>query len=129
MTSVDAYVSKLFEHLILIKVAHFQVKSGFVHTKLDTYMTAFLASFDRFFEVWQGTTGARLGVRKVKVDLNFTSPDDRSYNRRLNDSIGEFVNFIETNEPLEGGLSQPLAAIRDDMVAEAVKLRYLLTFE
>jgi len=110
-----------FKHQLQLKMYHFQTQSYGAHKASDSYLETFADKLDKFMEVAQGPFG-RLNMQKIK--LNFTVVNDSTIQKELDDFIkllkewdGTSLNYAE------------LLNIRDELVADAEQLKYLLTFK
>jgi len=113
----EELIAKFFEHYVVIKMMHFQTRSGFIHLKVDGYTSTFLEKLDKFFEVAQGEFG-RLKSREIKLDVKLAT--DETFAAHLD----SFVSVLKDYE-----LPDTVASTRDELVAEIMKLQYLLTFK
>lgn len=110
-----------FKHQLQLKMYHFQTKSYGAHKASDAYLETFADKLDKFMEVAQGPFG-RLNMQAIT--LNFSVVNDNTIQQELDDFIKLLKEWNETY------LSYPeLLNIRDEMVADAEQLKYLLTFE
>lgn len=111
-----------FAHQIAMKMYHFQTLRFGAHKAADDYMTGFLANFDKFMEVFQGEYGT-VDVQKLTLNVNLVT--DKTVATHL-DKVVAFMRALDVDgRPLPA----ELAAIRDEMVSAAQKLKYLLTFQ
>ena len=118
----EQLLQNFFEHQIKIKMLHFQTTKYGVHKTLDDYLSKFNSLFDKFMEVSQGVINRRLNNKNININVNMLSDN----------SIIEYIdNFIKIvlNDMVENFTdNKGVIAIRDEMVAEAELLKYLLTF-
>lgn len=112
-------ISFFFEHKIKIKMLHFQTKNYGTHKALDAYLTEFNNKFDRFMEVAQGNVN-KLTNTNIKIDVKMLSDDT------IIDYLSYFITHLNTIDSLTS--HNGLRAIRDELVADADQLKYLLTF-
>lgn len=115
MTSV---ISVFFQHQLTVKMFHFQTKKYGAHKASDEYLKTYSKNFDRFMEVWQGEAGKILDDH-IKLEFNVVT--DATIDSHLKSMINYMNKFV--------GLSNELATIRDEMLADLQQFRYLLTFE
>jgi hypothetical protein len=113
----DELLDGFFEHLLNIKMFHFQTKSGFRHLKCDEYLTQFLSKLDRFFEVWQGEYHK---IRTKEINIQFTTKNDENFYFYLDFFADWLLEFKNADWP------PTLPPIRDDIVADIRKLQYLI---
>ena len=112
-----------YEHLLKIKTFHFQTTNYGAHKASDEYIVKFLANMDRFMEVSQGI-GNRGKITNSEISINFTILNDQS----ITGEIDKFVELMNTDSSFFTA-DKDLAAIRDEMVADANQFKYLLTFK
>ena len=118
MAEIDGF----FKHYIICKLFHFQTTSGFRHTKIDAYTALFLANFDSFMEVFQGQFGT---IDTTKVHVSVIPYNDDNILEHFNDMIS-FLKQLRVNG---NSLSDELATIRDQMIADIQQQKYLFTFQ
>lgn len=106
-----------FEHIIRVKMFHFQTMSGFRHLKIDEYLTAFLELFDKLGEQCQGIRG-RCKVKQIAIDMDTSDDDSMPEDMKL---------WIQELEDMKEKDSE-LAGIFDSMIELATKQIYLLSF-
>lgn len=117
---LEAYLKFFFRHQIQLKLLHFQTNSYAIHKATDSYLSGFADNMDKFMEVAQGVYG-KLNIQQLKFEFDVVN------NATIVDELQKFIKFMGeltskfANEPA-------LLAIRDEIVAEAQKLVYLLTF-
>lgn len=110
----------LMEHLILIKMLHFQTSRYGAHKALDKYLEKFLKNYDVLMEVAQGQYG-RLSQKKMTLNATFLT--DGNVFKYLN-IFDQFLSSLSTpfrNDP-------DLLTIRDQMIVDLHQLMYLMTF-
>ena len=110
-----------FRHQIKIKMYHFQTESYGAHKASDSYLETFEQKLDKFMEVAQGIVGK---LQTKNINLNIITVNDGTILEELN-------NFIKTLRMLDKVINtySELLNIRDEMVADAEQLKYLLTFK
>lgn len=109
-----------FKHQIQLKMFHFQTKKYGAHKASDKYLDDFNTLFDKLMEVTQGIFGK---VTTTNININCEMLTD--------DNINEYLNkFVKTIRELDNPLSKysELLNIRDEIIANANQLKYLLTF-
>lgn len=126
----DAILNFFFAHQTQIKMYHFQTLRWGRHKASDAYLCKFCANFDRFMEAYQGASG-KVETNQLKVNLNMFkdgadgSPD--AVIKHLDDFIaglrGKLTNYINEQK---NGAPEGLLAIRDEMIADAQQLIYLI---
>lgn len=117
MSALAALQKEFFEHEIATKLYHFQTRSYGAHKQSDLYLSKFLLNVDQFQEVMQGVLG-KLKVKRMRLDVQ--APTDQTFPRVLK----RFASFMSALE-----LPEAAANIRDQMVADADQLIYLLHFQ
>lgn len=108
-----------FDHMIMMKMFHFQTEKYASHKESDLYLAKFLLNLDQFMEVAQGITGT-VETPRITMDIDMTS--DATITKELS-SFVRMVNEARFKRHPE------LWAIIDAMVADANQLKYLLTFD
>ena len=119
LSKLEGLLEAFFEHLIIVKMYHFQTKRWGAHKASDAYLSKFLTNMDQFMEVAQGITG---NVNQSKIEVSAKMVDDSTVTKNLYTFI-KLVNSARFNGHPE------LHAIIDIMVADACQLKYLLTFK
>lgn len=121
LSKVERLLEEFFLHQLSLKMYHFQTKSYGAHKASDQYLITFALNFDRMMEVTQGEFGQ---IKTKRMNLKLTTLTDGTVKAYLT----EFVRMLEDLENSFGDYPGILA-IRDEMVAEARKLKYLLLFK
>ena len=120
--SIEYLLEKFYEHIIQIKLLHFQTDNFGAHKALDGYLIKFDVNFDRFMEVAQGDKK----VKNKKMNLNITMMSDKNASKVLSkfnkDILQDMMEELYSDCP-------DLLAIRDEMLADSEQLKYLLTFK
>lgn len=117
---MDTIAILFIKHRTIMKLYHFQTDKYSAHKTSDEYLTKFDELFDKFMEVGQGSYG--------KLCLG---PFDLKMCKISDDTIIPILKkFIETCYSINNmcGNNSELLAIRDEIVANAKQLIYLLTF-
>ena len=109
--------AKFFDHMITMKMFHFQTKSYGRHKAVDGYFSKFMDNFDKFMEVYQGINGK---IKDTHIYSNVTMTNDEHYIDELN----EFIQWLKRPDIACG--EPGLTNIRDEMIADAQQLIYLL---
>jgi hypothetical protein len=118
---MDKFLGTFFAHQIAMKMFHFQTQSYGAHKAADDYLNTFATNFDKMMEVFQGEYG---GFDVNKISLNVQMVDDKTIGAHLDKVIAFMRSPLEYVE-----LPAEIAAIRDEMIAEIQKLKYLLGFK
>ena len=121
-TEVENILNTFFHHQVALKMYHFQTKYYGAHKASDSYLSTFNDHFDTFMEVAQGTWNT---VTAKNVNLKVKTLTDQTVQKYLD----EYLDFLGTFEKLLGSGHSDLLNIRDEMRAEANKLKYLLRFK
>ena len=117
---IDQLLEYFFHHQIVLKMYHFQTKSYGAHKASDAYLATLLANFDKFFEVAQGIYG-KVDMNEINVRIQCANDDN---------IVQHLEKFISTLKGLDGKIKDTsLINLRDEMVADAQQLKYLLTFK
>ena len=109
-----------FSHEIRVKMYHFQTNSYGSHKASDSYLDGFRDNADKFMETLQGKY-EKIASTKIKFDVAM-----------LNDAnfASEIDGFVESFNAICSSITDTgLLAIRDEMIANATQLKYLLTFK
>ena len=120
---IETTLEAMFRHQIQMKMFHFQARRYGAHKASDKYLEKLRDNIDKFMEVAQGIYGR---VRNTIIDLKI----DMLTEKTVRSGIDQFIKYLK-------GLSQvphineqtDLVNIRDEMVANANQLKYLLTFQ
>lgn len=117
---IEQLLTVFFQHQIKLKMYHFQTKKYGAHKASDSYLDKLASNFDKFMEVAQGAFGK---VETNKININVITIDD-------NNIYEELDNYINILRKLDGSLKDysELLNIRDELVADAIQLKYLLSF-
>ena len=114
-------VKSFFRHQLLLKMFHFQTKQYGAHKASDTYLEKFADHLDKYIEVAQGAFG-RLDMKEL--DIKFIIANDDTIIAELD----KFIVVLKEYDTILVGYSE-LLNIRDEIVADAEQLKYLLTFK
>lgn len=119
--TIETLITYMFKHEMQMKMYHFQTEKYGAHKASDDYITKFRANSDRFLEVAQGLLGKS---KERSLTILFNTKDDSSICQCLDDFIASMrlleVTFATNYEMLN---------LRDEMIADAIQLKYLLTFK
>jgi len=118
---IEGLLPFFFRHQLLLKLFHFQTKSYGAHKASDAYLSGFLANMDKFMEVAQGEFGTVTNPG-IYIDAQALTDDT------IVSELDAFVRIMHKLDPIV--LPHPgLQAIRDELIADASQLKYLLTFK
>ena len=119
---IEKLLVALFEHQLIIKMYHFQTKSYGAHKTVDKYSDKYRENLDKLMEVAQGAFG-RVGNKKINIEFS-TKTDEN-----IVEHIKNFVNLLKElfNERFEN--YPELQNVKDDILADAQQLIYLLSFK
>ena len=120
----DEVLEKLFTHYVTLKMYHFQTKSYAVHKAVDEYISTFLGHFDSFAETLQGASAKNFETTHLKLEIT-TIGNGASAGIYLLDYIS-FLKGLSKTDVIKA--NSDLVNIRDDMLASAHQLKYLLRF-
>lgn len=109
-----------FEHQLTLKMYHFQTKKYGAHKASDKYLDAFANTFDKFMETAQGIFG-RLETNHIAVKFDTVS------DITINEHLSKYIKNLKQLDKVFENYSE-LLNIRDELVANAEQLEYLLTF-
>lgn len=108
-----------------LKIHHWQTKSYAQHQALGSTYDAFTGLIDEFVEVFMGKYGRIKS--KDGFDINLVNYENLSVNE-LTDKYVEFL-IKDLPDSLDKTKDTDLLNIRDEMLGELNKLKYLLTLE
>lgn len=117
---IESTMILFFSHEIRVKMFHFQTNSYGAHKASDAYLSGFRDNADRFMETLQGHY-EKIASTQIKFDV--ATLNDENFVSELEGFVKSF-NTVCTSIKDTG-----LLAIRDEMVANATQLKYLLTFK
>jgi hypothetical protein len=103
-----------------LRALHWQTRSYAQHIAFETTYDTIAEHADRFVEVYQG----KYGRVKVISQPNLMNIDDDNLKGFINEHIHYFTQECKLKED-----DVDLLAIRDEIVAELNKLKYLLTLK
>lgn len=118
----ESILCKFFEHQIQIKMLHFQTKKYGFHKTLDEYLSKFNSLFDKFMEVCQGVIEGRLNNTNININVSMVTDENIIY------YIDSFIKVVLIDMIENFTDNKGLISIRDEMIAEAEQLKYLLSF-
>lgn len=121
METLESLLNLFFSHQIKIKILHFQTKSYAIHKATDGYLSQFADNLDKFFEVTQGAFG-KLNMKQVNMTFQTVNDDT------ITEELANFIKILKKIDKAFSNYSE-IMNIRDEIVAEAEKLNYLLTFK
>ena len=119
MDKLNQLLQIFYHHQIVLKTFHFQTTSYAAHKASDAYLEKFATNMDRFMEVAQGVYGR---VTLKEIDMKVQVGKDISCN------VKDMVKVLSVGSGFYQN-NTDLLAIRDEMLADANQLLYLLTFE
>lgn len=114
-------ISVFFKHELTIKMYHFQTKLYGAHKASDKYLEKLRANIDRFMEVAQGKHGS---IEATELNLKIVTVRDDNVNSHIDSFIGKLKN-----DNIKWDTLPELAVVRDEMLADAYQLKYLLQFK
>jgi hypothetical protein len=123
VTNISDNFFKLFSnHELRIKAEHFRTTSYAIHKTTDCYLCKFRGNTDRFMEVLQS-------VKKLEdTSLTLTIEIKSSTDEPLIDHVNKFRKDVHKQCCQIKNMPE-LYAIRDEIMADASQLKYLLTFK
>jgi hypothetical protein len=120
---VDNLIQKFLTIINQIKFFHWETDSYSVHKALDKFHGDFSDLVDTFVEVLIGKYG-----RDVLVPCSITLRNLADIN--IIDAVNQSIEFIQTLESiLDSKVDSDLLNIKDEMLAQLNKLKYLLTLK
>ena len=120
--SLNRLCMNLLNHQIVMKLFHFQTQQYGAHKASDAYIEKYAGTLDKFLEVAQGIYGK---VTLKKYSLAGSSHNDENIIKHINGMITYWRTKID--DILDNYTD--LINIRDELVADADQLKYLLTFK
>ena len=120
MDILDAILKLFFMHQLQLKMLHFQTKKYSVHKSIDTYLNTFADKFDKFMEVAQGIWG-KISTRDMNITFNVLTDEN------VIKEIEDFIIILKKLDKYKENFPE-LSNIKDELVGDAQKLKYLLTF-
>jgi hypothetical protein len=122
MINLNKLTMNLLNHQIVLKLFHFQTELYGAHKASDAYLEKYASTMDKFLEIAQGIYGK---ITLKKYTLTGSSHTDTNIIKHLDGMITLLRNKI--NDVLADYTD--LISIRDDLIADAEQLKYLLTFK
>jgi hypothetical protein len=120
-TANETFFTMFTGHEMRLKLEHFKTDSYAVHKTTDCYLCKFRENADRFMEVLQGGIGKyRLPSSTVRASCNSTESLEehaKNFRKEFYKACCHIKNMPD------------LDAIRDEIMADASQLVYLLTFK
>ena len=120
--SLNRLCMNLLNHQIVMKLFHFQTQQYGAHKASDAYIEKYAGTLDKFLEVAQGIYGK---VTLKKYSLAGSSHNDENIIKHINGMITYWRTKID--DILDNYTD--LINIRDELIADADQLKYLLTFK
>lgn len=108
-----------------LKIHHWQTKSYAQHQALGSTYDAFTGLIDEFIEVFMGKYGRVKS--KEGFDIKLTNYESLSPNELTDKYVDYLIN--ELPKSLDDKKDTDLLNIRDEMLGELNKLKYLLTLD
>ena len=120
--SLNRLCMNLLNHQIVMKLFHFQTTQYGAHKASDAYIEKYANTLDKFLEVAQGIYGK---VTLKKYSLAGSSHTDENIIKHINGMTTYWRTKID--DILDNYTD--LINIRDELIADADQLKYLLTFK
>ena len=118
------YIKNLLTILNQLKVYHWQTTSYAQHKALGKTYDALNELIDQFIEVYMGKYG-RIEAKGGSTTIDLFNMDQLPVDGFINNA----VDYLITLEIPEKNSDTDLMNIRDEMLAELNRLKYLLTLE
>lgn len=120
VVNLNNIVKSFYRHSLILKTLHFKTKSYSVHKTTDKYLEKFADNYDNFMETAQGIFGK---INLPDFDLKVPNVNEKNVIDLINYYIDDLhkLKFLETRYP-------ELTNIKDELVGEAQRLKYLLSF-
>lgn len=117
---IEKLINVCFTHELQMKTYHFQTSKYGAHKASDDYVAKFRVNSDRLIEVAQGIMGKS---KESGFAIVFNAKNDVTVLECLN----KFIDSMRVMETVFTSNPEMLA-IRDEIVADAMQFKYLLTF-
>lgn len=119
-----SFVYKFLQFLDCVKVHHWQTRSYARHKATDELHKNMSKLIDDFVETYYGIHNDRPYVDPDRDVITLESLDDKE----MDQSLQDFVTFLETD--IDSMISQnlDLKTIRDEMIAQVHHALYLMSF-
>ena len=121
LSSLNRICMNLLNHQVVMKLFHFQTELYGAHKASDSYSEKFAGTMDKFLEVAQGIYG-KITLKKYSL-VGSAHTDDN-----ITTHINGMINYWKTKMDDVLDDNTDLINIRDEMLADAEQLKYLLTF-
>lgn len=127
-SSYNLNIASLVEMHLESKVLHWQTKKYAMHVALGDFYSAMDALIDKFVETSQSKYG------RVSFDRNINIKNLSEFNSMV-DLVKQYITPFETFlitelvKPLDEEVDSDLFNLRDEMLSELNKLKYLLTLK
>ena len=127
-SSYNLNIASLVEMHLESKVLHWQTKKYAMHVALGDFYSAMDALIDKFVETSQSKYG------RVSFDRNINIKNLSEFNSMV-DLVKQYITPFETFlitelvKPLDEEVDSDLINLRDEMLSELNKLKYLLTLK
>lgn len=119
--NITSIVNFFFKHQIIIKMFHFQTNHYGAHKAIDKYLKKFNKQFDRFMEIAQGAF-TKLDTNKITINLETTN------DMKIIDVLENYITILKKLGESMKNLPE-LILVRDELIADAQQLKYLLSFK
>lgn len=118
------YIKNLLTILNQLKIYHWQTKSYAQHQALGGAYDALNVSIDQFIEVYMGKYG-RIEAKGGSTTVDLFNIEQIPVDNFVNNAVDYIISIEIPNKESDSDLMN----IRDEMLAELNKLKYLLTLE
>ena len=122
MNNVNKLTMNLLNHQVVLKLFHFQTETYGSHKASDEYLEKYALIMDKFLEIAQGIYGK---ITLKKYTLTGSSHTNDNIIKHIEGMIALLRDKID--DVLNN--NSDLINIRDELVGNAVQLKYLLTFK
>ena len=120
--SLNRLCMNMISHQVVMKLFHFQTQLYGAHKASDGYLNKYAETMDKFLEVAQGIYGK---ITLKKYALTGSSHNDENIVKHLDGMITYWK--LKIDDVLNGYTD--LINIRDELIADADQLKYLLSFK
>lgn len=124
-------VAEFFTFIIYIKMLHWQTESYAQHKTTDALLLAIDPLFDQFMETLQGELNTKLNISSsINIVINnmnnLSSTEILSYLTKFEIFLTKNLDIMISSPEIKNKTS--LFNIRDEILGEVQKTKYLMTF-
>jgi hypothetical protein len=125
-------IGEFFTFIIYIKMLHWQTDSYAQHKTTDALLIAIDPLFDQFMETLQGDLGQKVNISSplnivVNNMTNLSSQNILDYLSKFESFLSKDLEAIINSQGIKNKTA--LLNIRDEVLGEVQKTKYLMTFK